>query len=126
MRSLLRWLTPTPLRLPTPASEVAPAPRVPPAPGLRPEASLASRLDVTQRGAEADRLLNNAVLRQALADIEQEVHLAWADTKTDERERREEYYYKIRACQAVRAKLLAYKNSGRIKAEQDKAEQDAA
>lgn len=113
MRSLLRWLTPTPLRLPTPASEVAPAPRVPPAPGLR--------LDVTQRGAEAARLLNNAVLLQALAELEQESIKALVDTKTNEREKREDYYNAVRAIAALRQRLDSYRLAGRIKAEQDAA-----
>lgn len=112
MRTLLRWLKPVPLRLPKSASEVAPAP-VPSAPGLR--------LDVTQRAAEAARLLNNAVLLQALAELEQESIKALVDTKTNEREKREDYYNAVRAIAALRQRLDSYRLAGRIKAEQNAA-----
>ena len=117
----LRWLKPFTPWAAQPAPEVAPAPLVPPAPGLRPEASGGLRLDTTQRAAEAARLLNNAVLMQALAELEQESIKALVDTKTNEREKREDYYNAVRAIAALRQRLDSYRLAGRIKAERDAA-----
>lgn len=114
MIALPRWLRPPTPGHPKPAPEGAPAP---PAGGLAP----GLRLDVTQRAAEAARLLNNAVLLQALADLEQEAIHALVNTKTNEREMREDYYNGVRAIAALRQRLDSYRLAGRLKAEQDAA-----
>jgi alkylation response protein AidB-like acyl-CoA dehydrogenase len=76
---------------------------------------------VTQRAAEADRLLQHPVLQQAFADIKAEAQMMWCATRMTEHEKREELYRVIQTLEMVRAKLLTYRAAGRIKAEQEAA-----
>jgi hypothetical protein len=61
------------------------------------------------------------VLIQALADLESDAIRDMVNTKTDERDKREDHYRAIRALAALRGKLDSYVAGGRIKAAQDDA-----
>lgn len=70
------------------------------------------------RGAKTQRLWDDPELQAILAEIDEDIRVGWKGTQSDEKERREEIYYLMRAVEEFKQRLQTRIANGKFAGKQ--------
>jgi hypothetical protein len=98
-----------------------PGPLTPTPPPYDPQHEPPPLGDIIRRGAAGVRLLGDPTLAEAFHEIRVEIYQSFVGSKPGETVKREEAYRMLQALEAVRSKLIHYRDAAKLREGQEAA-----